>query len=202
MGCLCSECTVNDCERKKSLQKRRQGKRNRNTGRYIEDKLLKLLKSWNLPAEKTIASGSMKVVSNRLKGQKYLFSGDLYTTGIVKGKRIKIESKKRAYKLFKKYYEITKQSNIDYIVHIKGLCYLMQQNDFYNLIRGSSALNIDIIEDKQNKSLHSYFNQDNADIVTLISPDENSNKYLPFIFCLREKTFNEIMKERYEVTKQ
>lgn len=193
MGCLCSECTESNCEKKKSLQKSKQGKRNRNTGRYIEDKLLKLLKWWNLPAEKTIASGSMKVVSNRLKSQKYLFSGDLYTTGIIKGKRIKIESKKRLYRLFKKYYEITNTNNI---VHYNGLCYIMQQNEFYDLIRGNKALIITELDDRQNKSLHDYFNQDNADIVTLISPDENSNKYLPFIFCLTEDLFKQIVKER------
>ena len=165
-----------------------------NLNLYIEDKLLKLLKSWDLPAEKTIASGSMKNVSTRVKGQEYLFTSDLYTEGIVKSNRVRIESKKRTYNAFKKYYELV--NDCYSYLHIKNFCYIFNQSAFYNLIKGKHyGIGADK-DDKQHKSLHNFFDQDNSGIVTLISPDPNSNKYLPFLFCITEELFNQIIEER------
>lgn len=192
MVCLCNQCTVKSCKMKKTLKKRVIGKRNRNTGRYAEQKLLKLFQSWNININQTIASGSLKQVTNRLSDKdKDLFVSDFYTKDLIKDKVIRIENKKRQYKVFKKYYEQT----TDKILLIKNFCYILGQNDFKTLLDGKINQHLEVIEDKNHKLLHDFFKQDNAQIVSLISPDESSNRYKDFLFCIDIKTYNKIMKE-------
>lgn len=191
MKCLCSECQVMSCEKKKSLTKRKQGKTNRNTGRYAENKLLDLFKEWGIPIEKTVASGQLKSVTNRVKNQKYLFSGDFYTTELIKGVRVKIENKKRQYSDFRKFYML---SDLD-ICHIKGFCYLVSQSELKAILNKENKQKIIEIEDKQFKGLHSFFEQDNADIVTLISPNAKGTRYLDFIFCFKENIYKKLIEQ-------
>ena len=192
MVCLCNQCTVKSCKMKKTLTKRVLGKRNRNTGRYAEQKLLKLFQSWNININQTIASGSLKQVTNRLlKKDKDLFVSDFYTEDIIKGEVIRIENKKRQYKIFKKYYCQTD----DKILLIRNFCYIVNQNDFKALLAKKVNQHLEVIEDKNNKLLHDFFKQDNAQIVSLISPDELSNRYKNFLFCIDIKTYNKLTKE-------
>lgn len=192
MTCLCGKCTVKNCDKKKTLKMRLIGKRNRNTGRYAELKLLKLFEKWNVSIHRTIASGKLKSVADIVNNQKELFISDFYSDSIVKGQTIRIENKKRQYRVFKKYYE---QSN-DKILWIKGFCYIIPQAIFAKLLNGTNKeeFTLNIVDDINNKALHSFFNQDNANIVTLISPDNNSNKYLDFLFCVDENIIDKIGK--------
>lgn len=193
MPCICNQCTVRNCKMKKTLKKRTLGKRNRNTGRYAEQKLLKLFQSWNINIHQTIASGSLKQVTNRLSKQdKDLFISDFYTEDLLKGEVIRIENKKRQYKVFKKYYEKTG----DKPLIIKDFCMIVNQTEFKNMLDGKFNQPYEVIEDKNNKLLHDFFNQDNAQIVSLISPDDNSSRYKDFLFCIDNKIINKLIKER------
>lgn len=192
MHCLCQQCTVKNCDKKKNLTRRVQGKKNRSTGYYAEKKLLKLFTDWNISISQTVASGRLKNVTNKVK-QKYLFTGDFYTDDLVKGKRLKIENKKRAYNIFKRYYALTDNQ----ICHIDNLCYLVSQDTLMHIIDGQELVDKMIdIEDKQFKMLHSFFEQDNADIVSMISPNKDSNRYMNFIFAIKENVFKRLIKER------
>lgn len=193
MPCICNQCTVRNCKMKKTLKKRTLGKRNRNTGRYAEQKLLKLFQSWNINIHQTIASGSLKQVTNRLSKQdKDLFISDFYTEDLLKGEVIRIENKKRQYKVFKKYYEKTG----DKPLIIKDFCMIVNQTEFKNMLDGKFNQPYEVIEDKNNKLLHGFFNQDNAQIVSLISPNDNSSRYKDFLFCIDNKIINKLIKER------
>lgn len=189
--CLCSECKIKNCDKKKKLTKVIQGKRNRNTGRYAELKLKKLFDKWNIKIEQTISSGSLKSVVGKVK-EKYKFKSDFYTSDLVKGKRLRIENKKRMYKEFKRYYELT-----DNQICIIGDKYiLISQNIFEQILIKNNNNHCEItVEDKKFKGLDNYFNQDNADIVTLISPSE-TGRYLDFIFCLKTKVYLELLKSK------
>lgn len=192
MPCLCQQCTVKNCDKKKNLKRRVQGKKNRSTGYYTEKKLLKLFTDWNIPISQTVASGRLKNVTNKVK-QKYLFSGDFYCDSLIKGKRLKIENKKRVYSIFKRYYALTDNQ----ICHIENLCYLVNQDTLKRIIDNQELVDeIVSIEDKQFKVLHSFFEQDNADIVSMISPYEDSNRYMNFIFGIKENVFKKLLKER------
>lgn len=192
MPCLCQQCTVKNCDKKKNLKRRVQGKKNRSTGYYAEKKLLKLFTDWNIPISQTMASGRLKNVTNKVK-QKYLFSGDFYCDNLIKGKRLKIENKKRVYSIFKRYYTLTDNQ----ICHIENLCYLVNQDTLKQIIDGKEIVDKMIsIEDKKFKMLHTFFEQDNADIVSMISPSEDSNRYMNFIFAIKENVFKRLLKER------
>lgn len=194
MVCLCNQCTVKSCKMKKTLKKRVIGKKNRNTGRYTEQKLLKLFQLWNINIHQTIASGSLKQVTNRLSNKdKDLFISDFYVDDLVKGEVIRIENKKRQYKVFKKFYEKIDNNKV---LLIKNFCYILSQSDFKELLDGNINQHLEVIEDKNNKLLHDFFKQDNAQIVSLISPDELSNRYKEFLFCIDIKTFNKLVRQR------
>lgn len=179
--CLCTDCGVKNCSKKKIPKRRVIGKKNRVTGKYAENKLYALFNEWGIGIEKTFCSGSKKELAHEF-GDK--FSGDFNIKGLV-NKNIKIENKKKLYSVFKRYYELTNQK----ICHIEGFCYLVPQDMFEDmLIRKVRHSHYDIADEKF-KVLHNFFDQDNADIVTLISPKPESNRYLNFIFCVSEDLY-------------
>lgn len=194
MVCLCSKCSAKGCVMKKTLKKRALGKRNRNTGRYAEQKLLKLFQSWNIKLNQTIASGSLKQVTSRLTGKdKDLFVSDFYTNDLIKGETIRIENKKRQFNVLKKYYYKT---DLNKVLYIKDFCYIVSQNSFKKILDGEINQFILAEEDKNNKLLHNFFRQDNAQIVSLISPDELSNRYRDFLFCFDTNTYKKFIEQR------
>lgn len=197
MKCLCEQCTVKNCDKKKSLVRRTQGKRNRNAGRYAEQKLQQLFKENNVAINATISSGALKSVAKQVGNQKYKFSGDFYSTEILKGTRLKIECKKRQYKLFKRYYSFCADRKI---IQYGKFCVLMDANTFFALIKKSLVPNIFPIlqlPDRNITNLHKFFEQDNADIVAMISPNEQGNRYLDFIFAVTENTFKKLLNQKY-----
>ena len=140
--------------------------------------------------EAETASGQLKSIADIIDTQKELFISDFYSDDIVKGQTIRIENKKRQYKVFKKYYEKCDKT----IVYIKEFCYIMTQDTFANILTSNNwSLDFTVLEDTGNKALHDFFEQDNADIVTIISPDDNSNRYLDFLFCIKENIFKKMI---------
>ena len=70
----------------------------------------------------------------------------------------------------------------------------MTQDTFANILTSNNwSLDFTVLEDTGNKALHDFFEQDNADIVTIISPDDNSNRYLDFLFCIKENIFKKMI---------
>lgn len=183
--CLCSQCTVTKCDRKEVSKRRAIGKRNRNTGRYAEKKLFALFNDWNIPIDKTFASGSKKELAKEF-GDK--FSGDFNIQGLI-DQNIKIENKKKQYKMFKRFYELTQFG----IIHIKGFCYLISQAIFQDIILHKTRHTVLEIENKNFKVLENFFAQDNAEIVSMISPSPDSNRYLDFVFAVKEDIYNKLL---------
>lgn len=182
---------MKSCSRNKTLKKRIIGKKNRATGKYAENKLFALFNDWNIPIDKTFASGSKKELAKEF-GDK--FSGDFNIQGLL-NHNIKIENKKKQYSSFKRFYELTEKG----ICHIHGFCYLIPQAIFEEIILHKTMHSSIDVEDKQFKVLHNFFNQDNADIVSLISPKTGSNRYLDFIFCVTENLYEELLNDRRDV---
>lgn len=188
MPCLCSQCTVQKCDKKKNLAKRIIGKRSRNTGRYAEKKLLKLFQKWNLNVKQTISSGSLKKqVIDKIQDPD-MFVGDLIVT--IQGKQLRVENKLRQYKVFKKYYENTENN----VILIPNLCYIISENQLYNILTGEQTeITIKKMQDNKHKILRSFFQQDNADIVSIISPQITSRRYYPFLFCITIQTYKKLL---------
>ena len=70
----------------------------------------------------------------------------------------------------------------------------MTQDTFANILTSNNwSLDSTVLDDTGNKALHDFFEQDNADIVTIISPDDNSNRYLDFLFCIKENIFKKMI---------
>ena len=185
--CLCDECKVTKCDKKKNLVKRKQGKRNRNTGRYAE----KLFQKWcydnNIKATATVMSGKHKELADKVDTKKYMFSGDFHIEGLTK-ERLKVEVKKRQLDLTHKYYAATKCNDV---VHIKGFCYVVSADCLIAMTQGRKDFNVVQIEDTKHALLHSFFNQDNADIVAMISQGD-TNRYLDFVFAIQENVYKKI----------
>lgn len=188
MACLCSKCTNRNCPKKKNLAKRVLGKKNRNTGRYTEHKLLKLFQDWNIELKQTVASGQLKSVADRVNENKELFVSDFYSKELLKGKIIRIENKKRQFSTVKKYYNATNEHTL----YIKDFCYIVTQKVFKDILDKNYDYEIVQTEDKGHKQLHNFFKQDNAEIVSLIAPNENGNRYKDFLFCIKKDIFEEL----------
>lgn len=189
--CLCDECKVRKCDKKKNLVRRKQGKRNRNTGRYAEKLFQKWCDEHNLKATATVMSGKHKELANTVGTKKYLFSGDFHIENLTK-ERLKVEVKKRQFDLVRKYYAATKFGDV---VHIKGFCYVLSADNLIAITQGRTNFNEVQIEDTKHALLHSFFEQDNADIVAIISQGEN-NRYLDFVFAIQENVYKKMMKQK------
>jgi Mg2+ and Co2+ transporter CorA len=94
--------------------------------------------------------------------------------------------------VFKRYYELTDKG----ICHIKGFCYLIPQLYFEDIILHGTRHKYYDVEDEKFKVLKNFFAQDNSDIVTLISPREDSNRYLDFIFCVTESMYEKLLNRK------
>jgi hypothetical protein len=185
--CLCDQCKVTQCDKKKNLVKRKQGKTNRNTGRYAE----KLFQKWcddnNIYAYPTIMSGKHKEIADKVDEKKYMFSGDFHIEGITED-RLKVEVKKRQLNLLQRYYSATKFGDV---VEIKNFCVLVSADTLLGIVRRHGEYNTAVVEDKKHSMLHGFFNQDNADIVAMIAKD--SNRYLDFVFAIKKDVFKKIL---------
>lgn len=187
--CLCDQCKVTKCDKKKNLVKRKQGKTNRNTGRYAEKLFQKWCDTNGIYAYPTIMSGKHKELADQIGEKQYMFSGDFHIEGITK-ERLKVEVKKRQISLLRKYYVAT---NYGDIVKVGKFCVLVSANTLLDIVRRHGNHSFVHIEDTKHAMLHNFFDQDNADIVAMIAKGENG-KYLDFVFAISSQTFNKVLK--------
>lgn len=187
--CLCEQCKVTKCDKKKNLVKRKQGKTNRNTGRYAEKLFQKWCDTNGVYAYPTIMSGQHKEIADKVEEKQYMFSGDFHIEGLTKD-RLKVEVKKRQLSLLQKYYSATKFGDV---VAIGNLCWLVSADTLLDLVHRHGTHSFVKIEDVKHTMLHKFFEQDNADIVAMIAKGDN-NKYLNFVFAIRPKVFKELIK--------
>ena len=75
------------------------------------------------------------------------------------------------------------------IIHIDGFAYLLRQDLFHALVNGVKLDVVNTIPDKGFKIVHSYFNQDNSDIVVISRP------YCDRLFYLKEETYEKIIRK-------
>lgn len=171
-------------ERKKSKSRVAIGRSNKQRGKKSEKKLLLHLQRRNLDARIVEGSGCLKKIKA---------DADADLRVVINGVERKIENKKRI--SFERIRNLIGETKILYITNF---CYIMDENIFYEIVRGgvigkkgvTSVLGnifpIREVSDRNFGELHKFFNQDNADIVTL---DES---YKDFLFCLQPTLFDEI----------
>lgn len=146
------------------------GRANQRAGYASEKRLEKMLKSWGLSCWRTPLSGAIK-----LEG----LDGDLRVS--IRNRIRKVENKRRVD--LERFYKLI---DGDKPVIIDGFAVLVSQDLFYDLVNGKKPNEVTSIPDKQFKVLKSFFNQDNADIVTMVSP------YKPYIFALSLPLWEEL----------
>lgn len=151
------------------------GKRNRRSGKAFEKKVLHRLTAMGLPAYQTPMSGSLKA-SGLIPQLRDNLAADLQV--IVKDEKYLIECKHMSTheKLFDKITD-------DDCYHYEGFCYMFSDTAFLSYLLGDD-FDITEKEDKRNKWLHNYFNQDNSHIVVL------GFNYKDNIYCVREDVFD------------
>jgi len=192
----CRKCKeYNKFERKKSKSRQATGRSNKRKGKESEKKLLLHFQRQNLEARIIEGSGAYK----KSKGEG--FDSDLRVT--IKGKERKVENKKYGSRVAL-LNRIRKLIGEKGILYITDFCYIMDENVFYDLLRGVAAWSSDDngnitkvdteeysykvreVADRDYGLLHKFFEQDYADIVSL---DES---YRDFLFVLQPSLFKEI----------
>ena len=122
------------------------------------------------------------------------------------GKERKVENKKYTSKV-SALAKIRKLIGESGILYITGFCYIMDENVFYDVVKnklniavnardevlavrceGENTHHIKEVSDRDYGWLHTFFEQDYADIVSL---DEN---YRDFLFAIQPKFFEEIVR--------
>lgn len=156
----------------KSSKKSKIGRSARIAGKRAERELEKLLISWGLNAKRVAMSGALKATG--LVGGDDLYAGDLKLT--INGKRYNIESKR--HQAVEPYYKLPP-------IIIKDFCILLTQDQLYAHMLGSN-IKLETIEDKRFKRIHSYFEQDDSDIVAM------KINYRPWLFAIKLDNFHEL----------
>jgi hypothetical protein len=169
----------NERHKRRNSDPSKRGKANRKAGKRAEKSLEALFKSWSIPCSRVPMSGALK--GTQLVGvPDDIFSGDLRI--IINDKPRRIESKSRSN--FDKFYKMTEGGVIRY----EDSYFLMPEKDFSILLSCGKLGEYQIIHKEPTKALHSFFNQDNSDIVAL------KMNYLPWIFAVKEEFITEMMK--------
>jgi hypothetical protein len=106
-----------------------------------------------------------------------MFEGDRWVKLL--GKDRKIENKKR--KNLNRIYKLVS----DKAVYITDFCVIMTEEMFHGLILGVVP-EVTETKDERFTYLHEFFEQDNADIVSMVS------NYKPFLFAVSKKFWEEL----------
>ena len=178
--------------REKSESRVAIGRANKRKGKKSEKKLLLHFQRQGLEARIIEGSGAYKKVREGA-------DSDLRVT--ILGIERKVENKKR-----QSFEAIRKLIGESKILYITGFCYVMDENIFYDIVKNIEGYTgeeyhifntvntaecsypIREVSDRNYGYLHTFFNQDYADIVSL---DES---YKDFMFCLQPKFFDELVK--------
>lgn len=160
---------------KKISDASKRGRANRRNGRKAERDVENLLKDMGLDASRTPMSGALK--TNHLIPQlKDHISGDIRIQ--YKGHELVVECKRNIRS--DRWYKLLDEG----VIHIKGFCYGFRKDLFEYLVNGVTEGEITEVEDTRFKLLHTYFNQDNSDIVVVTRPWHEP------LFFLREETYS------------
>lgn len=167
---------------KKQTSASKRGKSNRRNGRNAERELVAWFEKIGLTSNLVPMSGALKsaniikALANDEMVEK--MRGDIKVE--INGVKYTVESKRNVNS--DSWYKKAE----DGIVHIKGFAYLMRQDLFHAFVNGVDVPVSSEVEDKGFKIIHTYFNQDNSDIVVISRP------YCDRLFYLKEKTYENI----------
>ncbi|KGF47569.1 hypothetical protein HMPREF0872_04025 [Veillonella montpellierensis DNF00314] len=169
---------------KKQSNASKRGKSNRRNGRNAERQLVKWLEKIGLEANLVPMSGALKsnniiaaLASDEMVNK---MRGDIKVT--IHGITYTIESKRNTSS--NSWYKKAEQG----VLHINGFAYLLRQDLFQALINGVDIPVSAYATDKGFKIVHTYFNQDNSDIVAISRP------YCDYLFFVKEKVYEELKK--------
>lgn len=167
---------------KKQTSASKRGKSNRRNGRNAERELVAWFEKIGLTSNLVPMSGALKsaniikALANDEMVEK--MRGDIKVE--INGVKYTVESKRNVNS--DSWYKKAE----DGIVHIKGFAYLMRQDLFHAFVNGVDIPVSSEVKDKGFKIIHTYFNQDNSDIVVISRP------YCDRLFYLKEKTYKNI----------
>ena len=167
---------------KKQTSASKRGKSNRRNGRNAERELVAWFEKIGLTSNLVPMSGALKsaniikALANDEMVEK--MRGDIKVE--INGVKYTVESKRNVNS--DSWYKKAE----DGIVHIKGFAYLMRQDLFHAFVNGVDVPVSSEVDDKGFKIIHTYFNQDNSDIVVISRP------YCDRLFYLKEKTYENI----------
>ena len=167
---------------KKQTSASKRGKSNRRNGRNAERELVAWFEKIGLTSNLVPMSGALKsaTILKALANDEMVekMRGDIKVE--INGVKYTVESKRNVNS--DSWYKKAEEG----IIHIKGFAYLMRQDLFHAFVNGVDIPVSSEVEDKGFKIIHTYFNQDNSDIVVISRP------YCDRLFYLKEKTYENI----------
>jgi len=147
------------------------------------------MESWGIPIKSSLLSGKLKSAvqtfgksaetRQMLESDKWIYLLDDWRM---------TEVKKRLLQSHASIYKLAEEHEITYI---EDFCYLMIEDVFHGLLLGQTY-DVHEIPDKRLKRIHDYFDQDGAQIVAMISPYGEKNRYKPFVFAIVPKLYQEL----------
>lgn len=164
---------------KKQTSASKRGKSNRRNGRNAERELVAWLEKIGVKANLVPMSGALKSTNvikalandemiEKMRGDiKIELNGNTYT----------VESKRNVHS--DSWYKKAESG----VIHIKGFAYLLRQDLFHAFVNGVELPIANVVEDKGFKIVHSYFEQDNSDIVVISRP------YCDRLFFIKENIY-------------
>lgn len=164
---------------KKQTSASKRGKSNRRNGRNAERELVAWLEKIGVKANLVPMSGALKSTNvikalandemiEKMRGDiKIELNGNTYT----------VESKRNVHS--DSWYKKAESG----VIHIKGFAYLLRQDLFHAFVNGVELHIANVVEDKGFKIVHSYFEQDNSDIVVISRP------YCDRLFFIKENIY-------------
>lgn len=164
---------------KKQTSASKRGKSNRRNGRNAERELVAWLEKIGVEANLVPMSGALKsaniikALANDEMVEK--MRGDIKIQ--IKGNTYTIESKRNVNS--DSWYKKAEQG----VIYIKGFAYLLRQDLFHAFVNDIELEIVDEVDDKGFKIVHSYFEQDNSDIVVISRP------YCDRLFFIKEQVY-------------
>lgn len=164
---------------KKQTSASKRGKSNRRNGRNAERELVAWLEKIGVEANLVPMSGALKsaniikALANDEMVEK--MRGDIKVQ--IKGNTYTIESKRNVNS--DSWYKKAEQG----VIYIKGFAYLLRQDLFHAFVNDVELEIADEVDDKGFKIVHSYFEQDNSDIVVISRP------YCDRLFFIKEQVY-------------
>ena len=143
----------------------RMGRQNKRRGYSTEVQLVNFLKKWGVFAKRVVMSGALKSVSKDLRGDVQIE---------YKNKNIRVEVKSRkslpryVTNLYKRQGEVKKKPTTDRVIKVKGLCYILDQDQFLEYLHQNSLPKTGITIDKSEcNMLNEWFEQDDCQVVAM-----------------------------------